>query len=271
MKLLETLHSGEYKRVVIVSHSLGTILALDLLSYFWATKAQARTVSEESTDFDALCQLEKAAANIVRENPNKDSLEEFYQAQRNLSDHLAASNRPLEARWLITDLITLGSPLCHAELLLAYDKADLKHRMASREIPESPPFRESADPKVIKRARETGKLPIAAPEEKTRLMCFPNSDTTWQLHHAAPFSAVRWTNIYDESKWIWRGDIISGPLGATLGPAIIDINIADHQKHISWIFTHRKYWKIDGHKWRIKILQYAVNLLHRRKSDPPIF
>jgi hypothetical protein len=32
-----------------------------------------------------------------------------------------------------------------------------------------------------------------------------------ELHRAAPFAVVRWTNIYDPAKLVFFGDIIGGP------------------------------------------------------------
>ena len=47
LKLLRALHKGShYKRIVIVAHSLGTMLAHDLLSYFWTEREAARTIRE---------------------------------------------------------------------------------------------------------------------------------------------------------------------------------------------------------------------------------
>jgi hypothetical protein len=44
------------------------------------------------------------------------------------------------------------------------------------------------------------------------------------LHHAAPFAAVRWTNIYDPAMVVFFGDVICGPLRQIFGPAIVDIS-----------------------------------------------
>ena len=66
LKLLRSLHDGpHYKRIVIVAHSLGTMLAHDLLSYFWAEREAARTIREGTLEFDALCALEQAAAQVA--------------------------------------------------------------------------------------------------------------------------------------------------------------------------------------------------------------
>ena len=46
LKLMNSLHEGDhYERIIIVSHSLGTMLAHDLLSYFWAQREAARKIA----------------------------------------------------------------------------------------------------------------------------------------------------------------------------------------------------------------------------------
>src|SRR5215471_6246658 len=81
LKLLDALHEGAYyKRIIIVSHSLGTILAHDLLSYFWAQREEARKIEDSSPDFGVLCALEAAAADVDKTNPTAASLSKYYMA-----------------------------------------------------------------------------------------------------------------------------------------------------------------------------------------------
>ena len=55
LDLLRALHAdATYARVVLVGHSLGAILAYDLISYFWAAQREARTVRTGTREFDAL-------------------------------------------------------------------------------------------------------------------------------------------------------------------------------------------------------------------------
>jgi hypothetical protein len=272
LKLLNALHEGGYyKRIVIVSHSLGTILAHDLLSYFWAQREAARKIDVASPEFDALCGLEVAAAAVDRA-PVSTALKEYYRAQRDL--RLALARRPLQAttvaanpappdsRWLISDFVTLGSPLTHAEFLIASSRDDLARRKFERELPQSPPMREDLDPKVIALAQTTKKLPVANPSEVSRLISFPLPSTPhiWELHHAAPFAVVRWTNIYDPASFVYRGDIIGGPLADVFGPAVVDVNLRTLRGG-SRSFTHTKYWELDGEPKHIEALRKAVNLL----------
>src|SRR5215471_3917574 len=233
LKLLRALHDGpHYKRIIIAAHSLGTMLAHDLLSYFWAEREAARTVQEGTGEFAALCKLEHAATQLEGASTDAARLKAYFAAQRELRRRLAdrpaptAANQP-DPRWLISDLVTFGSPLTHAEFLIASDRADLEARKAARELPQSPPYREVLDPNVLERAQATEAMPIAKPADQTRLMSYPlvNAADVWMLHHAAPFAAVRWTNVYDPASLVFFGDVIGGPLGPVLGPAIIDVDL----------------------------------------------
>ena len=270
LKLLRALHDGpHYKRIVIVAHSLGTMLAHDLLSYFWAEREAARTIREGTPEFDALCALEQAAAQVALSPDDQARLTAYALAQRALRDQLAsrpvpAANQP-DRRWLISDLVTLGSPLTHAEFLIAADRADLERRIAARELPISPPYRERLDPNVLHHAQATHAVPIANPPGQTRLMSYPvvNTNDTWVLHHAAPFAAARWINVYDPAMLVFFGDVISGPLRHLFGPAIVDINLKERRgNRQSRTFTHTKYWALDEAS-RIRACRGAVNLIDR--------
>jgi hypothetical protein len=272
LKLLRALHDGDgpqYKRIVIVAHSLGTILAHDLLSYFWAECEAARTIREGTAEFDALCRLEHAAAQLEKAPLEPLARTAYLAAQRDLRLLLSARPAPRpdqpDPRWRISDLVTFGSPLTHAEFLIAKSEEDLKARKAARELPQSPPYREVLDPIVLKRAESTHEMPIAIPADQTRLMSYPlvGSADAWMLHHAAPFAAVRWTNVYDPAVLVVFGDVIGGPVAPGFGPGVVDIDLKQRRGgRQSWTFTHTQYWA-TGEESRLKACREAVNLLDR--------
>lgn len=282
LKLLRALHEvsqhqgPRYERIVVVAHSLGTMLAHDLLSYFWAEREAARTIKEGTDEFAALCRLERAAGELDQLPFDRARFQAYLAAQRELRRLLArrqapaAPNDPKEPdpRWLISDFVTFGSPLTHAEFLIAADRHDLETRKAARELPQSPPYREPVDPNVLKRAAATHAMPIADPPDQTRLMSYPvaSATDTWMLHHAAPFAVVQWTNVYDPAALVFFGDVIGGPVGPVFGPAITDIDLKSRRGgRQSWTFTHTKYWALDEPS-RIAACREAVNLLDRPAS-----
>jgi hypothetical protein len=293
LALLRALHNGtSYGRIIVVSHSLGTMLAHDLLSYFWAERDAARKIGNDAPEFQALCDLESAAKKLAANPdtrprdpgakhpapPSETALKDYFAAQRRLRTALARRPPPdftdpkqHDPRWLITDFITLGSPLAHAEFLIVASKQDLDERKSAREMPESPPYRELLDPDVLKFALATGALPVEKTDEKNYLISFPvpPAHKIWELHHGAPFAVVRWTNIYDPSMLVLCGDIIGGPLKDVFGPAIVDVNLKTLRGgRQSWCFTHTKYWTVDDEPKHIMALRTALNLLDKEGADP---
>jgi hypothetical protein len=266
LALISELHKEDYCRIVVVGHSLGSILAYDIISYFWSTRYDARTVVEGTQEFNALVKLEQAAADLARPDvvPTKEARTAFLSAQRNFSRSLRlrprpASNAP-DSRWLITDLITLGSPLTHAEFLMANSADELRRHQADREFPVSPPLRELLDdPEAIRKAEDAGfNLDPTSP----RLLCFPfGSADKWQLHHAAPFAAVRWTNIHDPAVLVMLGDIISGAVAPIYGPGVIDVDLRTVRGQ-SFRFSHTRYWSMKGNPAppHVKALRDALDL-----------
>jgi hypothetical protein len=276
LDLLEALHDGDrYGRIVIVAHSLGTMLAYDLLSYFWAQRQSARTVQVGTEAFRTLCELEASAAKLEHNPADDAALRLYRRAQRKLRLELASRSAPSspterDSRWLISDFVTLGSPLTHAEFLIAESRADLEGRQAARELPTAPPFREPLDAAVLAAARATAALPIADPREATRLMAFPDmrDRRAWILHHAAPFAAVRWINLYDPARRIFLGDIISGPLQSAFGPAVIDVDVSS-LRGAATSFSHNLYWDDNAAVVQLEALRASVNLLDEEEPAMP--
>jgi hypothetical protein len=272
LSLLADLHNSEYDRIILVGHGIGAVVAYDLISSFWSQRQAARTVREGTPEFDALCTLEAAAANVDRNKPDANALATYFRAQRSL--RTAMAKRPVhraneDSRWLISDFVTVGSPLTHAEFLLADGKVDLRNRQRAKELPVSPPIRDDLDPFALARASATKKLPLTSPESESKLIAFPlrGTGSGWQLDRSAPFAAVRWTNIYD-SLFIFFGDIVSGPVVPIFGPAIVDVDLKRLRGRQSWSFTHRRYWQVDKDLKQIVALRAAVNLIDKPVITP---
>ena len=239
------MHRKDYQRIIVVGHSLGSILAYDLVGYFWARRDASRTVVEGTEEFEALRRLEQSLP-AFENTPSDEAIAAFRQARQNLSRLLRQRPPPRgdepDARWLITDLVTLGSPLAHADFLLAKSAKDMDKRILRREFPICPPVREVLDAWSLDAARKTD-LPLD--DEEPRLLCFPlGRDRQWQLHHATPFAAVSWTNIHDPALLIFAGDIISGPLSARFGNGVRDVDLRALRGQ-SICFSHTHYWRLS--------------------------
>jgi hypothetical protein len=199
-----------------------------------------------------------------------DAQSNYGKAQRKLRRRLQgrpapAAGTPAEqdSRWLISDFVTLGSPLTPAELLIARSAADLEQRKIERELPTAPISRRTRPGSSSTRA-SYGKASDQRSARGTLLLSFPvpGNGGVWELHHAAPFAVVRWTNIYDPAKLVFFGDIIGGPVKSAFGPVILDVDLRRlRQDHRSGFFTHTKYWALGQETKRTS----------RRCELPPIF
>ena len=325
LKLLAELSaSGKYQRIVVVGHSLGSILAHDLVWLAWSEAARALRFRDGS-DLHLAVQACEQAANALLDaagyaqthRPPVDAtgdelckpapqeghdqarlasqqslLRAYRLTQRGLWAALAcAGNAPAGVDagagtgtgtgtmlpWLISDLVTLGSPLTHADLLIS------KHMAATaqlREILRCPPmlddeedvghFRFSYRPD----AGEAQPTPTptsasaSAPPAAAAAVC------DWKLHHASATGPVRWTNIHDAAGPVafLAGDIISGPLAPLFGPGVVDVqvNIERRQGFFAALalrrwFTHTQYWRFArsapyGTPAHIAALRDAINV-----------
>lgn len=272
LNLLRAVHKGdEYDRVILVAHSLGSILAYDLLTYFWAEKTDSTSVRQGTPAFKALRDLEQAALvlDATAKLPAGTALDNarlnYRAAQAQLWGCLATldsqeGRSSPDDRWLISDFVTFGSPLAHAELLLATGKVDLKSRIEAREMPISPPIREPVEARTKNIAASSGMTDdkgVVFP----MLMSYPSKDDPgrWIINHGAPFSVVRWTNVYDPSKWVYQGDLIGGPHAPVFGPGVkdIDLSLVDAP---SKRFTHTLYWSTKSSPERTDVFRETVNL-----------
>ena len=283
LALLNALHDGTYQRIIVVGHSLGSILGYDLISYFWASRSAAYTFARTDAAFPKLLAVERATEKMHQARTRDEKAAagmEFEKARRALARRLRNRPKPKNAgsgvdsakdtRWLITDFITLGSPLTHCEFLLNSGRKEFEEHKRLRELPTAPPVQECMDPPNRTTAKDAG-FPQNKDGEAVSAMSFPfrvkdrkgNAQEFWQLHHAAPFAVVRWTNLYDPAYFYLFGDIISGPVAGHFGPAVRDINLRKCKGPRSWFFSHTKYWALKGEQKStaaIDQLRAALNL-----------
>jgi hypothetical protein len=268
LALLGKLHEREdYERVIVVGHSLGAILAYDLVSYFWATRRDAREIEPGTAEFAALQELEAAAAGMAQAPADAAALDRFLAAQRGLCGHLRKRKQTSDGgrnrRWLITDLVTLGSPLGHAEFLLAKSREDFEQRRDAREFAANPPLREVIEPENVAFAQ---KAQLLVDTNDPRLCSFPDDANNWVLHHAAAFAAVRWTNIHDPAQAVFFGDIVSSPAAPVFGSGVVDIDLSVRRGKAGK-FSHIDYWSVpdkDDPPAHIVELRTALDLAGER-------
>ena len=179
--LLEGLHDDptwrRYHRIILVGHSLGSVIGYDALTHLWQRRhhppdALRSWVKQDQRPYERIRCPEELAIDAARE----------------LQSALWRDQRRMGVQWKITDFVTLGSPLAHAPFLMAASDGEFRERVAQREYPSCPP---QADDDRDKLYGES-------------LLTTPTGCSL--LHHAAPFACTRWTNLYFDR------DIIGGSI-----------------------------------------------------------
>ena len=205
-----TLERSDYDRIVLVGHSLGTIVGYDILTHCFG-RINEITGKSLSPDLkqparDRLEHFIREAEKSPEEAWASTTLDDFRAMQSAALEELRAIGNP----WIVTDFVTLGSPLTHAEFLMERDREQLRQAQTKRIMPTCPPTLEFDGRTKLKhfsyRHRELRSLGQNDDPLAPRVP-----------HHAALFAYTRWTNIFSPHWLIATGDIISGPLAHAMG------------------------------------------------------
>ncbi len=222
VSLLRNLHeSGRYDRLTVVGHSLGSFVGLDALTYFWIETNQQYSVPAGPVNQEQLALLEDTGRCLVKieDDLKSGSLtgeekqekrrelarkqDEYRKLQRTVWNEIRGHGNP----WLVTDFVSVGSPLSHGAMLLESSKDRLREAQRRYELPRCPPEWEE----------KKGYAYPARSEEAN-----DGTATLRTLHHAAPFACTRWTNIWFRSRGGILGDLFAGPVAPDFGPGVVD-------------------------------------------------
>lgn len=230
--------SGAYDRIIVVGHSLGSAIGLDILNQAFgrvSPEKWARAHADPATA-EALAALEKRGADL-----NEASLpapDEWRAAQARYAACLRRGWNTGEAPWLVSDLVTMGSPLSKADVLLARTLPGFELLLQRRQAPSCPPVYERAKPPRFS---------------------FSTRGSPLIPHFGAVFAPTRWTNLFFKSHALVFGDIISGPVAPLFGAGVQDVALPQPGLR----FRHLDYWRgarTDPPSPWIPLLREAVNL-----------
>jgi hypothetical protein len=239
--LLKRIHEGgEYERVILVGHSLGSVIAYDLLKELWQEYQEVYKTPRECEQ-EALAHLEKVG-DCLQRGVQGVTVDEYRQAQLELWQEMRSLGNP----WLVTDLVTLGSPLAHAALLLASDPADLQARQRQRELPTCPPQGEMRTVKGQKHCFYSYKWDPYADRQAINLS---------KIHHGGYFAFTRWTNLY------FPGDLVGGPI-TEFGPGILNLPVRTGKWLVDrTLRAHTRYWDAKAGKENANAVAELVRAL----------
>ena len=125
--------SGDYGRIIVVSHSLGTIVAYDILTQLYARYNKSSGTKQQPERLKLEDMIDAAAKS------GKLDLDAYQEQQA----AALAEARDQGSKWCVSDFITMGSPLSHAEF-----SHGRKHGRLAQASGEPPPPLLSAGARV---------------------------------------------------------------------------------------------------------------------------
>ncbi len=143
-RLLDGLHDkGRYSRIVVYGHSLGSVIAYDIISHAWARSSRNRDPVAR-TSSRALLALE----DVLNPRPGRGGDPPAIEQIQAMQHEAWLEYQRNGFQWRISDLVTTGSPLAHARWLLNLDSTtQFSELVAERSFPTCPPQTERAPPR----------------------------------------------------------------------------------------------------------------------------
>lgn len=224
--LLNGLHDdGRYDRIVVVAHSLGSVVAYDVLTHLWVQRHREHDRPNRPAFRDIRASEREAAAGPGAAPVDRDA-GRVQAVQNRAWRRMRRNTQP----WLITDFVTIGSPLAHAPLLLRDSDEQFRLAIADRVLPACPPVLETEERSQHRRFSYERPYRTQTGHPKTFTM----------LHHAAVFAVTRWSNLYFTSRALGlKGDPIGGPVAPIFGSWVNDIGLSTDRLLIA---AHTGYW-----------------------------
>lgn len=240
LQLLKKLHdkkdedgNPQYERIVIVGHSLGSVVAYDLITNLWHDYMYEYHPEEFPVVQPVLNEITEMI-NQCHQNETELPLELYNELQRKLFKEIKRFKNP----WLISDFISIGSPLCHGDFILTKNFEEFDKKTNYREYPLCPPKIE-----VRKRGNDIVKDYENAISFEANLLLTQSEEKDKQkirfINHASQFSFIQWTNIY------FQNDFVGGDLNGYFGKGIHNISFTPKG---NWFdrnlpfFSHTDYW-----------------------------
>ena len=182
LKKLHERKEKPYDKIVVVGHSLGSVIAYDMVRLLWH-EMHEKFEPSPNVDHKIFYELDKISCGSVAMPP----INEFQQLQYQCFRQYRQNGNP----WLISDLITIAGAITHADFY-QLENIPFSTLIKQKEFPVCPPVMEGKD-KTLFFDEKDFDVEIDGVLQKR---------TVKFLNHAAPFAITRWTNIYFTSDYI---------------------------------------------------------------------
>ncbi|WP_442587224.1 hypothetical protein ACSBL2_14375 [Pedobacter sp. AW31-3R] len=201
-------------RIIVVAHSLGAVVAYDLLRLLW---------TEHNTVYDHTINKDQPAMKVMDDYANgkpgltNTNLQVFQDAQF----ELWKEQQSIGNKWLISDFITLGAAVNSVDYFMVTNQK-IDKMIVERELPVCPPALDSLDQRICYKSYP----PYGYNGSYVQVDL---------LNHGALFAVVRWTNIF------YSSDFVGGPMQRVFGKGIKDVKVP---RNSLWCYPggHNAYW-----------------------------
>lgn len=139
-------------------------------------------------------------------------------------------------RWLVTDFVSLGSPLNFGPYILAQTDGEFAARKRDRELPICPPYLDREPPRAVRDAARKWRFSYQRRFDDERA-------SVWGPGHGGVFGAVRWTNLYFRTEGLLGGDLLAGPCWRHFDFGVADIAL--DRRSTGRLFAHNDYWSSE--------------------------
>ena len=221
-----------YDRIVVVGHSLGSVVAYDMIRLLWHEMHEtfSPVASPEHAIFnemDAVCLDPNGVTDLAAFQALQHACWKQYRANGN--------------HWLISDFITCAGAIAHADFYLL-NKLPFSRLVKQKEFPVCPPVMEGED-KTLLFGRKDYLFNLDAETEVKRTVDF--------LNHGSPFAVTRWTNIY------FKSDFVGGDARRVFRSGVNDIELP---RKSPWYLPggHTNYWDPDPENTALTEIARAI-------------
>lgn len=249
VQLIDALHDGgRYSRIIVYGHSLGSVIAYDILSHAWGRRSRDRD-DIARTSSRALRALE----DLLNPRPGKALVPPAGIEQVQAMQHAAwLEYRRNGFKWRVSDFVTAGSPLAHARWLLNADaRTAFEDLVRERSMPTCPPQTEELEGPKRRVFTFTHAYKALADPLKSRSVQVP--------HHGGLFALTRWTNLYFPYKGLIDGDPVAGEVADCFGSWVKDMKLRETEG-----FAHTRYTNRALEADAVDHLRTALRLAFRR-------
>lgn len=242
LKKLHDRTEKPYDRIVVVGHSLGSVVAYDMLRLLWQEmhetfKPQPDVDHKIFDKMDDICAAPSSIKNVT----------EFQDLQQQCLKQYQHNGNP----WLITDFVTCAGAIAHADFYLL-NNIPFQKLVNQKEFPVCPVVLEGSDKTIFfdDRTYVTGKDENGKDIKRTVKF----------LNHAALFALTKWTNIY------FTSDYVGSDCQRIFGKGIKDIEVP-RKGYILVPGGHTNYWDNDKTNHALAEIAKAIGFRQIRKED----